>query len=70
MSAGFKSIELARKLYGLTGEEQREFLETMEWASENNQAKKYLRLFSNGEISREQFMQACNDIRNSSNQQS
>ena len=70
MSAGFKSIELARKLYGLTGEEQREFLETMEWASENNQAKKYLRLFSNGEISREQFLQACNDIRNSSNQQS
>ena len=70
MSAGFKSIELARKLYGLTGEEQREFLETMEWASENNQAKKYLRLFSNGEIPREQFMQACNDIRNSSNQQS
>ena len=68
MSAGFKSIELARKLYGLTGEEQREFLETMEWANENNQAKKYLRLFSNGEISREQFMQACNDIRNSSNQ--
>ncbi len=68
MSAGFKSIELARKLYGLTGEEQREFLETMEWANENNQAKKYLRLFSNGEISREQLMQACNDIRNTSNQ--
>ena len=70
MSAGFKSIELARKLYGLSGEEQRVFLDTMEWASKNDQAKKYLRLFSNGEISREQFMQACNDIRNSSNQKS
>ncbi len=68
MSAGFKSIELARKLYGLTGEEQKVFLDTMEWANENDQAKKYLRLFSNGEISREQFMQACDDIRNSSNQ--
>lgn len=68
MSAGFKSIELARKLYGLTGEEQKIFLDTMEWANENDQAKKYLRLFSNGEISREQFMLACNDIRNSSNQ--
>ena len=65
MSAGFKSIELARKLYGLTGEERRAFLDTMEWANENEQAKKYLRLFSRGEITREQFMQACNEVKNS-----
>jgi len=65
MSTGFKSIELARKLYGLTGEEQRAFLDTMEWADENKQAKKYLRLFSRGEITREQFMQACKEIKES-----
>lgn len=65
MSAGFKSIELARKLYGLTGEEQRAFLDTLEWADKNEHAKKYLRLFSNGEITREQFMEACNEIRKS-----
>ncbi len=65
MSTGFKSIELARKLYGLTGEEQRAFLETIEWADENNHAKKYLRLFSKGEITREQFMQACDEIKKS-----
>ncbi len=65
MSTGFKSIELARKLYGLTGEEQRAFLETIEWADENKYAKKYLRLFSKGEITREQFMQACDEIKKS-----
>ena len=65
MSAGFKSIELARKLYGLTGEEQQAFLRLVEWANENEDAKKYLRLYSKGEITREQLMTACKEIKNS-----
>ncbi|MDH3609599.1 MAG: hypothetical protein OEQ24_10215 [Gammaproteobacteria bacterium] len=63
MSAGFRSIEMARRLYGLNGKEQREFLDTLEWAGENDKAKKYLRLYTNGEITREQFMNACKDLK-------
>lgn len=62
-TAGFKSIELAKKLYGLSGKEQREFLETIEWASENEDARQYLRLFSKGEITRNQFLDACKEIK-------
>ena len=63
MSTGFKSIELAKKLYGLSGEEQREFLNIIKWAEENDKAKRYLRLFSKGEITREQFIKACGEIK-------
>jgi hypothetical protein len=66
MSAGFRSIEMARRLYGLSGEKQRAFLETLEWAGENDKAKRYLRLYTKGEITREQFMDACDDVRNES----
>ena len=66
MSAGFRSIEMARRLYGLSGKEQREFLDTLEWAGENDKAKQYLRLFAKGEITREQFMDACDDLRKES----
>jgi len=65
MTAGFRSIELARRLYGLTGEEQKIFLDKVEWASNNQEAKKYLQLFSKGEITREQFLNACNKISDS-----
>ena len=65
MSSGFRSIELARKLYGLSGEEQQAFLSFVEWANENEDAKKYLRLYTKGEITREQLMEACGEIRNS-----
>lgn len=65
MSTGFRSIELARKLYGLSGEEQEAFLNFVEWANENEDAKKYLRLYSKGEITREQLMAACSEIKNS-----
>jgi len=63
MSAGFRSIEMARRLYGLNGKEQREFLDTLEWAGENDKAKQYLRLFAKGEITRDQFMNACDDLK-------
>ena len=66
MSAGFRSIEMARRLYGLSGEEQRAFLDTLEWAGENDNAKKYLRLYTKGEITREQFMNACDDLKKES----
>ena len=65
MTAGFRSIELARRLYGLTGEEQKKFLDKVEWACNNQEAKKYLQLFSKGEITREQFLNACNKISDS-----
>jgi len=63
MGAGFRSIEMARRLYGLSGEEQRVFLDTLEWAGENDKAKKYLRLYTKGEITREQFINACDDLK-------
>ncbi len=63
MSAGFRSIEMARRLYGLSGEEQRIFLDTLEWAGENDKAKKYLRLYTKGEITREQFINACDELK-------
>lgn len=63
MNTGFKSIELARKLYGLPGDEQKTFLDALSWANGDKNANKYLQLFSKGEITREQFLDACKKIK-------
>ncbi len=62
MSAGFKSIEIAKKMFGLSGENQKALQDILLWADQDDRGKKYIRLYTKGEITREQLIEACRDI--------